>query len=113
MVKMNEEQLTSLVNELNAKLDICYRYATGELEDQSLLANDYGGTGWESDERVVAVKQALRTADKDRQRMDWLETQQCWTGVRGKSEPSPRHTCGGGYADTVREVCDKNITYKG
>lgn len=53
---MNEEQLRKRIRELEGKLDICRRYAGGEIEDDAgWLANDYGGTGWECDPACLAV----------------------------------------------------------
>ena len=45
----------------------------------------------------------------DKERMDWLEKQDCWIGVHGEYEATPRHTCGGGYSDKVRDVCDRSM----
>lgn len=49
------------IRKLEAQLDICLRYTQGEAEDPALLANDYGGTGWEQHPACKAVGElALR-----------------------------------------------------
>jgi len=43
----------------------------------------------------------------DKSRLDWLETQDCWIGLRGSYSPlSPIHSAGGCYDLKVRSVCD-------
>lgn len=50
-IKTEQETIKSLT----AKLDICQRYALGEVMDVSSLAVDYGGTGYEQDPACKAV----------------------------------------------------------
>lgn len=61
LTRIIEAPLLAVVTELQAKLDICKRYAQGEAHDPVHLAVDYGGTGWESDPACMAVGElALR-----------------------------------------------------
>jgi hypothetical protein len=46
---------------------------------------------------------------KDKKRLDWLETQDCWIDIDGEYDIKPKYACGDGYKDTVREICDKHI----
>jgi hypothetical protein len=44
---------------------------------------------------------------KDKARLDWLETQDCWIGVRGEYDITSDYAAGVGYSETVRSVCDR------
>ena len=54
-----QNPLLEKVRELKGKLDICKRYALGEIHDPCGLAADYGGTGWEQDPACLAVGNAM------------------------------------------------------
>lgn len=56
--------------ELEAKLDICKRYAEGEVHDPIDLAIDYGGTGWETDPACVAIANLAARATPQPARRD-------------------------------------------
>lgn len=64
------EDLLAEHKALKAKLDICIRYTQGEVNDPALLANDYGGLGYEQDPVCQAVAQvgAERDALKEQMR---------------------------------------------
>jgi hypothetical protein len=57
----------------------------------------------------VVGQDELDELRKDKARLDWLETQACWIGVRGEYDISPDNAAGGGYSLTVRAVCDLAI----
>lgn len=50
------------IHELRGKLDIIKR--TIEHDEDALLANDYGGTGWELDPIVEMVRSLVSRVDK-------------------------------------------------
>jgi hypothetical protein len=54
----------------------------------------------------VVGQDELDELRKDKARLDWLETQACWIGVRGEYDITPDSAAGGGYSVTVRAVCD-------
>jgi hypothetical protein len=54
----------------------------------------------------VVGQDELDALRKDKARLDWLETQACWIGVRGEYDISPDYAVGGGYSVTVRAACD-------
>jgi hypothetical protein len=57
----------------------------------------------------VVGQDELDELRKDKARLDWLETQSCWIGVRGEYDITPDSNAGGGYSETVRSVCDRAI----
>jgi hypothetical protein len=56
---------------------------------------------------VLALAEAAKRGREDTARMDWLETQDCWIGVSGEYDVTPKFAVGGGYALTVRETIDR------
>ena len=42
----------------------------------------------------------------DKARLDWLEAQDCWIGLMGEYDVSPRIAAGGAYAQSVRATID-------
>jgi hypothetical protein len=52
------------------------------------------------------ARNELDALRKDKARLDWLETQACWIGVRGEYDVTPDYAVGGGYSVTVRAACD-------
>lgn len=52
---------------------------------------------------AMADNAALRA---DKERVDWLETQDCWIGICGDYNAEPIHSAGGCYVAKVRDICD-------
>jgi len=65
----NRKDLLEENEKLKAQLDIIQRYCEGEYADPSLLANDYWGTGWET-ERGYAMSDTQKLIDCDAHKCD-------------------------------------------
>lgn len=60
-----------------------------------------------TDEAVILTIEEYNSLIADKNRIDCLEKQDCWIGVYGEYDINTQFACGGGYADSVRSVCDQ------
>lgn len=57
----------------------------------------------QANDRLVVENDALR---KDKERLDWLETQDCWIGVYGEYDINARICAGGSHSQRIRSAVD-------
>ena len=57
----------------------------------------------EANDRLAVENAALR---KDKERLDWLETQDCWIGVYGEYDINARICAGGSHSQRIRSAVD-------
>lgn len=62
-------------------------------------ANGYAAT-------IADLNEQLAAAKADTERLDWLETQDCWIGVFGEYDIDANIKAGGGYTQGVRAAID-------
>lgn len=55
---------------------------------------------------VKEICERLSEAQKDTERLDWMETQTCWIGIEGEFSLQPKITAGGEYKQTIRAAID-------
>lgn len=55
---------------------------------------------------IEAIKAERDALAEDKERLDWLETQDCWMGLWGERDIQPKISAGGCYALKVRQAID-------
>lgn len=64
---------------------------------------------WNELDELTALREENERLRVDAERLDWLETQDCWIGLEGEFEIRPKITAGRIYGKSVRAAIDSAL----
>jgi hypothetical protein len=112
----------------NVRLFDLVRYSRAELHHEGLITDEEyawlcvnapmatspkgGSPSRQRLEDYDEIRAKIISLEADKQRMDALEEEDCWIGLKGEFEISPKECAGKSYPQTVRAAADMLIAQK-